>query len=628
MGRRIGDDEPVFVIAEIGLNHNGDPALAHKLVDAAADAGADCAKFQMRDLASLYRNDGRVDDAGEDLGSQYVLDLLTRFELEPGDMFELFDHCVERGLVPLCTPWDPVTVERLEEYGLPGYKVASADLTNHDLLHTLASTYRPLLVSTGMSTDTEISESVELLISTGTGFALLHCNSTYPAPYADINLRYLTRLRELGRCPVGYSGHERGWHLTVAAVALGASIIEKHFTLDRTMEGNDHKVSLLPAELAAMVEAIHQTSDALGSGRTRTLSQGEMMNRVTLAKSLVATRDIGVGEVITDDAVATKSPGRGVQPNRRGDLIGRIAQRPIKAGGFLYPSDLETERVGPRPYSFRRPWGVPVRYHDTHRLLGLAHPDFVEFHLSYKDLDLDPADHLEGPYDAGYAVHSPDLFANDHILDLATDDADHRRRSLVELARVAETARALGAHFTGGELPVLIVSVGGFTADRPLPAEARRPMYERVARCLDEVDLSGLRVTAQTMPPFPWLLGGQLHHNLFVDPDDSAWFCETFGARLCLDLSHTKLAATHRHASFAEWVEQLGPHVDHLHVVDAAGVDGEGLQIGEGEIDFGAIASQLDRLAPAAGFIPEIWQGHNNDGEGFWIALDRLEQWF
>jgi len=627
-GREIGIDSPVYVIAEIGLNHNGQVDHGRRLIDAAVAAGADCAKFQMRDLSSLYRHSGATDDAREDLGSQYVLDLLSRFELPPDEMIELFEHCRDTGITSMCTAWDVESARRLDEYGIDGFKVASADLTNHDLLRTLAETGRPVIMSTGMSDEAEIVDSVGVLRGAGASFALLHCNSTYPAPFRDVNLRYIHRLGEIGGCPVGYSGHERGHHVAVAAVAAGARIIEKHLTSDRSMEGNDHKVSLMPDEFADMVDQIREVDLSLGVDGARSPSQGELMNRVTLAKSLVATRDLVPGDAIRVEDLEVKGPGRGLQPNRRDDLIGRPVRRPVQKGGFFYPSDLEDQGAVPRAYDFARPWGLPVRYHDARSMVAAAHPDFVEFHLSYKDLELDPRPFLDGIGTSRFAVHSPDLFAGDHILNLAAPDGEYRRRTLDELRRTIEAAARLGEFFTGPETPILVVSMGGFSSERELPVAERPRLYERIAAALDEVDHSAVHVLAQTLPPFPWYLGGQLHCNLFVDPEDTVAFVDAAGIGLCLDVSHTKLAANQRGASFAEWTEVLAPRARHLHLVDAAGVDGEGLQIGEGEIDFGVLAEQLGRLCPGAGFIPEIWQGHKNDGEGFWTALDRLEQWF
>ena len=622
----VGRGNPVFLIAEIGINHNGSVELAKELVDLAKGAGADCVKFQLRDMAALYR--GGTGSQGEDLGPQYTLDLLSRFNLPADQLFEVFDHCRDVEVDIMCTPWDAPSVDALVDYGVPALKIASADLTNHTLLEHAASSGTPLVVSTGMSTETEIRESVAVLRSSGTAYALLHCQSTYPAPFKDVNLQYLTRLAELGDCPVGYSGHERGFHVPIAAVALGATIIEKHFTVDRGMEGNDHRVSLLPAEFAEMVARVREVEESLGSARPRVVSTGEMMNRVNLAKSLVAARDIEPGEVIDRSAVDIKSPGRGLQPNTLDRLVGRTSNRGLRAGDFFYATDLSDSVPKGRDFEFRRPWGLPVRYHDVATLTADCTPDFLEFHFSYKDLEIDPGTVLGDPLPMGYACHAPDLFQGDFILNLASEDDAHWERSITELQRVIDLTRSLRPFFTTELDPVVISSVGGFTTDRHAPLDELPDMYARVAAGLDRVDDSGVRLACQTLPPFPWYMGGQLYCNLFVRARDTAEFAERHGRRLCLDVSHSKLAATFLGQPFSEAVELLAPHSAHLHLVDAVGVDGEGVQVGEGEIDWPVLAEQLDRLAPDIAFIPEIWQGHVNDGEGFWLALERLEEWF
>lgn len=621
----INDDSPAFIIAEIGNNHNGSLELAKHLIDLAADAGADCAKFQMRHLDSLYANAGDPNDDRENLNSQYTLDLLSRFSLTTEEMFAAFDYCKARGILPLCTPWDLASVEALERYGMPAYKVASADLTNHELLTALAKTGKPLIVSTGMSIEDEIQQAVDLLRYHGAQYALLHCNSTYPAPFKDINLRYMQRLKEIGGSPVGYSGHERGYNVAVAAVSLGARIIEKHFTIDREMEGSDHKVSLLPGEFAVMVEGIRQIEAALGSESLRQLTQGEMMNRANLAKSLVINRDLPRGEVITADMITVKSPGRGLQPNRKPDLIGRRAKRNFRRGDFFYPADVDEEAVQARAYRFNRPWGVAVRYHDFRFMLSKTNPDLLEFHLSYKDMEKDIEQYFDEPYDLDLVVHSPELFAGDHLLNLCADDVSYRQRSIDELNRVCAITRGLTPFFNRAARPVIITNVGGFTKDGFIDPTKRVKLYEQVAEAVAQVDTRGVEIIPQTYPPFPWLFGGQFYHNLFTAPEDIAQFCETYDFRICLDTSHSKLACNHFGWSFKEFIDITGRYAAHLHVADAKGVDGEGLQVGEGDIDFAALGEDLNRTAPTASFIPEIWQGHENDGQGFWTALERLE---
>jgi sialic acid synthase SpsE/sugar phosphate isomerase/epimerase len=625
--RRIDDHTPTFIIAEIGINHNGSVDAAKRLVEVAVTAGADCAKFQMRDMSSLYRNSGATGDHREDLGPQYTLDLLDRFSLSTEEMLEVFDECRSVGIIPLCTPWDLESAKVLEEYGMPGFKVASADLTNHALLTYLAQSGRPIIMSTGMSTEGEIAESSQLLRSAGASFALLHCNSTYPAPFKDINLRYMDRLADIGDCLVGYSGHERGHHVAIAAVARGARIIEKHITLDRRSEGNDHKVSLEPNELSAMIRQIRNVEEALGTSASRAITQGEMMNRVNLAKSLVARVVIASGDEITEEVLEVRSPGRGLQPNRRHALIGRFATRDMAPGDFFFESDLFDASVVARNYSFRRPWGLPVRYHDFQQLAALSNPDFVEFHMSYQDLDLAVADMVPDVIPLGLVVHSPDLFPGDHILNLASEDDEYWKRSISELQRVVDLTRELAPRFQVEGETLIVASLGGFSTEAPMRSSEKPRLYERVAAALDQIDADGVEIIPQTLPPFPWYLGGQLYCNLFVDPVDTVEFARTYRRRLCLDVAHTKLACNHRQLSFSDAVELLAPVAAHLHVVDAGGLDGEGFQIGEGEVDFRVFSHQVDRLAPKASFIPEIWQGHQNLGEGFWIALDRLERY-
>src|SRR5690606_36620574 len=214
------------------------------------------------------------------------------------ELIEVFDYCKQLGLVPLCTPWDLKSLEVLEEYGMEAYKVASADFTNHQLLGAIAETGKPLICSTGMSTEAEIRQSVAFLKTKGTNFVILHCNSTYPAPFKDLNLAYLKRIKEITGRLVGYSGHQHGISVPVATVALGARVIEKHFTIDKSMEGNDHKVSLLPNEYREMVRMIREVEEAMGDSGERCISQGELINRESLAKSLVASRNVDMGEVI------------------------------------------------------------------------------------------------------------------------------------------------------------------------------------------------------------------------------------------------------------------------------------------------------------------------------------------
>lgn len=624
--RQIGNSEPVFIIAEVGNNHNGQLSLAIELIDAAYSSGADCVKFQMRDLGSLYANSGDQNDISLDLAAQYTLDLLNNFQLPDEQLFTCFDYAHKKGLIPLCTAWDEISLLKLDTWGLEGFKVASADFTNYPLIRAIINTRKPIICSTGMSNESEILSGIKFLQQSGAQYALLHCNSTYPTPFKDVNLRYLTRLRERSNAPVGYSGHERGFEIPIAAVAMGACIIEKHITLDRSMEGNDHKVSLLPGELAQMVEGIRRVEESMGEGGNRSISQGEMLNRENLAKSLVAASDIPAGSIITLAMVGIKSPGQGLQPNRLDDLIGSILETPKKKGELFFESDLGAPAAVPRDYKFNQQFGVPVRYHDINYFAEATNLDLVEVHLSYKDLEVDLGTVLKKKFTVGLVVHTPELFSGEHILDLCSLDINYRAKSISNMQQVVDIACRMREYFQCSKPVLLVTNVGGFSANDHRDKSTINELVGNLNNSLESIHTYGsVEIIPQTMPPFPWHFGGQRFHNVFVDPDLIAEFCKVNNMRVCLDVSHSKLACNHLGISFVSFLGKVLPHTAHLHLADAKGIDGEGLQIGDGEIDWTQLFQLVDEHCNESSFIPEIWQGHKNEGEAVWLALERLE---
>jgi N-acetylneuraminate synthase len=414
--------------------------------------------------------------------------------------------------------------------------------------------------------------------------------------------------------------------VTLAAVGLGAKVVERHFTFDRSMEGPDHAASLERDEFKALVEGIREIEEALGDGLERSISQGEMINRENLAKSLVASTDLVKGVVIEPQHLKLLSPGQGLSAQNYEKLLGRTVQRDMQEEDYFYPSDLQDTRVEPKSYSFNRPWGVPVRYHDFGEYSSKIRPDVFEFHLSYSDLDLNIGEFLSGEYECDFVVHAPELFSESRLMDLASPDAEYRQYSITETQRVINITRALKKYFPTTDRPMIVANVGGFTMDALLPKDQLTGYYERFADSLSLLDMDGVELIPQTMAPFPWHFGGQRYQNLFVHADECTHWCEKLNLRMCFDISHSRLMSNHFGVDFYEFAEKIAPITGHLHLGDASGVNGEGLQIGEGDLDFKKLAGILDKHCPAASFIPEIWQGHKNSGEGFWIALEKLEK--
>ncbi len=612
----------VFVIAEIGNNHNGSLELARQLVDAATATGADCVKFQLRNRAALYRAraNGSVT---EDLGVEYIQDLLSKVELTLDEHRLIRQYCQDRGITYLCTPWDEPSVDVLATFNVAGLKLASADLCNPYLIGKAAALGKPLLLSTGMSFEHEIVRAITQLRALEVPFALLHCISAYPAPETDIQLGYLTRLAELHDI-VGYSGHERGTAISIAAVALGAKIIERHLTLDRNLEGPDHLASLEPQEFRSLIEGIRQVEQALPwTGPGRHVSQGELLNRENLGKSVVAARDIPPGETFDESALRVASPGQGLPPYRLPDLLGRQAQRPIQCGDFLFESDLIDQTLINRRYRFPVKWGVPVRYHDFKQYRDWIDPDLFEFHLSYRDLGNDPRPFLEPTACSRLVVHAPELFEQSELLDLAAEDPAYRRRSIDNLQRVVAAAEVISEYFPQADSVLIVANVGGFSADQPLPKAHRPELYDRFSVSCEQIDFGRTELIPQNMAPFPWHFGGQRHQNIFMMPDELAAEAQRLSLRLCLDLSHLQMTCTHFGLDFQEALALLLPHSAHLHVADAKGTNGEGVLMGTGDIDWAQTWRQI-RQYPNLGFIPEVWQGHKDHGAGFWSAFEFL----
>jgi len=334
--------DKTFIIAEAGVNHNGSVEIAKRLIEEAGRAGADCVKFQS------FRADKLVSRSAakaqyqqrntESADSQY--EMLRRLELSEEDHRTLLACCRDNGILFLSSPFDEDSADLLERLGVPAYKIPSGEVTNHGFLAYLAGKNKPLILSTGMSTLAEVAEAVEAIVATGNAqLHLLHCVTEYPAPFAEINLKAMRTLATAFGFPVGYSDHTPGSEIAVAAVALGARIIEKHFTLDRNMPGPDHRASLEPQELGAMIRAIRNVERAMGNG-IKVPAPCEIKNAIVARKSVVATRDIASGERIGRENVAIKRPGHGIQPRDLEKVMGLRVIADIEADSVVTWADL------------------------------------------------------------------------------------------------------------------------------------------------------------------------------------------------------------------------------------------------------------------------------------------------
>ncbi|MCR0182854.1 N-acetylneuraminate synthase [[Clostridium] innocuum] len=318
----------VFIIAEAGVNHNGNIDLAYQLIDEAVNAGVDCVKFQTYITENdTTRNCEKADYQKVDESTENQFEMIKGLELSFDDFKKLKEYCDKNDIIFLSSPFDLDSIEFLESLNPVFWKIASSEVTNYPFLRKIALTHRPIVMSTGMCTIDEISNAIDVLHKYGAGnITLLHCNTEYPTPMNDVNLLSMNTLKTKFNTKVGYSDHTLGIEVPIAAVSLGAEIIEKHFTLDKKMEGPDHKASLNPKELKDMVVAIRNIEKAIGNGIKKP-SDSEMKNRISARKSIVANKKIKKGEAFNDINLAAKRPGGGISPMRWEEFIGKIATK-------------------------------------------------------------------------------------------------------------------------------------------------------------------------------------------------------------------------------------------------------------------------------------------------------------
>lgn len=338
----IGEGEPVYIIAEAGVNHNGDLGMAKRLVDSAKKSGVDAVKFQTFKAEDLVTSRAEMADYQKhqlkDATSQY--EMIKSLELDFDDFIELKEYCDKKGIQFLSTPHSPSAVTFLEPL-LPVFKIASGDLTNLPFLELVASQNKPIIMSTGMATLEEVGEAMNAIRNKGNKkIVLLHCVTNYPASLETINLRAMQTLEKTFGVPVGFSDHTEGFTGSIAAVSLGACIIEKHFTLDRKLPGPDHKASLEPKKLTEFVQVLRSVERALGDGIKKP-TEPEMKIREVARKSLVAKIDIQRGATITEEMIEIKRPGSGIAPKHLKEIMGKKTKVTIEREQVLKWNMLE-----------------------------------------------------------------------------------------------------------------------------------------------------------------------------------------------------------------------------------------------------------------------------------------------
>lgn len=617
-----------YLIAEIGKNSDGDLGRARELVRAVAAAGADAVRFSHFTLDQTVHPDALAADAERAWSLKLELPFRSERLFTADEYAELLGLATAEGLDMIGTPWDLPSLELLAGVGVRHFKVNSLNAYNIPLVTAVLRQAQRVYLATGGLSEERVATLVTRLRLADHDAVLLHATTAYPAPEPVVNLNAIGVLRRY-HDRVGYSSNDVLATAPLAAVAAGASVLEKHVHLLDGV-GPAHRASLAASRLPDLVGQLREFQAVLGRP-LKYESRGEMANRDVLAKGLVLARDVPAGAVIGPDDLALRLPPKGLLAESWYDVLGGTARHPLRAGDYLFSSDLvgaageDPDGLGPRGMVPGQR-GVVVRLKDIDEMTTGRDFDFVEVHYAARDLE--KSDTCPD-YDLDLVIHVPE-YADGVLLDLCSYDEAMRRFSIEIINRVMEKARNLRKHFAPPTGDVrFVIHPGSLTHPTALADPSRQ--YDLFADSMGRLDTAGIDVLVENMTPYAWFLAGdwsprQGISNSFLDPLALAAFVTEHGYGMCLDLCHAQLYCNATGTTLTSYMDAVRPVVRHVHFSDAVGIDGEGIRVGTGDIDWQAVAARF--VGYQGGWTPEIWNGHHDHGAQFCQAHRDLAEQF
>ena len=598
----------VKVIAEIGINHNGLVSRASQLIELAADAGVHAVKFQYRNLDNTYS------DTAREIGDEILLNEINKNYLKPEELLILTRHAKSLGLEVGISFFDEADIldfgSNVADFDF--FKMPSVELMNSSLIDAFLKLDRYLYISLGAHSEHEIDAALSRLPAEG--WTALHCISNYPLMLQNTRLGYLRHMQKKWGREYGYSSHDDHWEVCLLAMQMGATVIERHITLDPGEEGLDHSSSSTPKDFQKIC-MFASSLNVLNTGDgPRVPNQGELLNRQNLGRSFFAAKDIVKGDSLKHEDLVYRSPNIGLNKTDVDEFLSNEVHHAVRKGASISASIFrESLGLPEKVVEFSRKVGLslPVRLHDLKNMQNLFPIGAYEFHLSFgeilSEIDLDELDSTNR-----YSIHLPDYINSTQLIDPFSKDDDQKTSSLNILERTVHLAQRL-QDLTGTEVPV----VGSFSVVHNNIEE----FHAQHAVLLKSYLERGVTVVPQWLPPIAWYFGGSVRLHAVNDLVDADLLLSN-DLGVCLDMCHMILGRNYFNFSVDELLDKLQDQVRHVHIADAAGIDGEGLAVGEGEIENLPLfkrAIEYDCLK-----VIEVWQGHFDNGAGFRKALIKL----
>jgi N-acetylneuraminate synthase len=606
----IEEDMTRAVIAEIGINHDGDMLKAKRLIRAASHSGCKGVKFQYRNITTAYASNAK------EIGDEIILAQIQRTYLTAEKILELRNYAktleLETG-ISFFTMEDLLDFKNLA-FDFDFFKIPSAELLNIELILALLKTTKSVYISIGMHNEREI-ESIFAQIESYDNWIPMHCISNYPVADHNVSLGYITFLRRKWNREVGYSSHDEHWENNIVALSLGAKVIERHITESQNALGLDHSSSSTQEQFEKIVEYAKKIDDLIKGDAVRVPNQGELLNKQNLGRSYYARKPMSKGTLLSLKDYSYRSPQVGIGIEEAQKFIDTALSADIKEGDVLLSRHIGSvnEELSVKSIEFAEKLSisVPVRLSDYHEIREKIPVGNYEFHLSFKEVESDILEFETSKFDK-FSVHLPDYISSTTLIDPFSTDFEIRKKSRDCIERVFQFSEKLGKE-TSSTVPI-VASLAGI-------GMKRSEFYASVSELFQEFSSENAVLTLQWLPPFAWYFGGSVRLTNMCESQDLE-FLKVYKIPVTLDTSHLILGKNYFGFDAVSLIEELMPNILHWHISDGSGVDGEGMQLGDVETDNSEIiASALSRKGLK---VIEVWQGHFNDYHGFKIAINRL----
>lgn len=591
----------VKIISEIGINHDGDYEKAKKLILLTYQSGAHAVKFQYRNLGNVYAEHIR------EIGDEILSKEINRNFLSPNQLLNLSDYAKTLGLEVGISFFDIEDIQDFSEgiNSFDFFKIPSIELTNKELINTLLAFNKHLYVSLGAHDEKEVDDILKIMPKTG--WTPMHCVSNYPTSIENSRLGYITYLQNKWGIDVGYSSHDDDYEVCLLAMYIGVSVIERHITLSRESDGLDHSSSSTLDHFRKIVRFSESMPSIKAGNSPRIPNQGELLNRQNLGRSYYAIGDFKKGHILRKSDLIYRSPATGLSNNEIQNYIGKPLLTSLNKGDVVSKSlFIENKKIKSDVLNIAKEinLSIPVRLHDYQQIEKMIPINAFEFHLSFDEAMSEIDTTLFGKNN-NYSIHLPDYINSTKLMDPFSNDKDQRELSLNIIENTVDFAERL-QDLTGDKVPI----VGSFS----IIHEDKNNFYRSHSGLFKKYLKRSVEIVPQWLPPIAWYFGGSVTLNVMNNIDDIEYI-KKYDMNICMDICHLLLGQNYFKFSANSILDELKSKIKHLHIADAAGIDGEGLPIGDGELKNSQLLKKI--LSFNCLKVIEVWQGHLDNAAGF-----------